>query len=233
MQRVVRWAVPLAVLVLIGAAGYGAFLAVRQGVRDMFPTAAPTPVSAISSEAHWVVMRTEGGTLEVSTINAPGEVIERTDFAKFGPIDLGSTVSHLRVAATYRYHIPLAPEWKIVAKDGKVVVVAPKVRPTLPVAFDSASVYRHVEAGWFRFDKEESLKTAEKLVTAELALRAGTSGAIDQQREQARLTVTEFVRKWLLTQESLKGTLPANVRVVFADEPIERLGSEAVTFSGL
>lgn len=233
MQRVVQWAVPLTVLVLIGAAGFGAFLAVRQGVRDMFPAPAQPPIVATASETPWTVMRTAGGTLEVSTINAPGEVIERTDFGKFGPIDLGSNVSHVRVAATYRYHIPLAPEWKIVARDGKVVVVAPKVQPTLPVAFDSATVYRHVEAGWFRFDKAESLQASEKLVTAELALRAATSGAINQQREAARLTVTEFVRKWLLTQEKLKGTNPANVRVVFADEPIERLGSEAVTFSGL
>lgn len=233
MRRVVKWALPLGLVVVIGAAGYGAFIAALAGVAGLFPKPAPPPVVVATSETPWVVMRTEGGTLEVSSINAPGEVIERTDFQKFGPIDLGSTTSRIRVAATYRYHIPLAPEWKVVVRDGEVIVVAPRVRPTLPVAYDSASVQRRVEAGWLRFDKDESLSAAEKLVTSELESRAGTPGAINQQREQARLTVAEFVHKWMSTHDQLKSTNPTNVRVVFADEPIERLGSAAVTFSGL
>lgn len=233
MKQVALGAWVLGLAVLIGSSGWGAYVAVRDGLAVIFPKPPDPPIVVNASEAPWIVMRTSGGTLEVARITAPGEVIERTDFQKFGPIDLGATTSRIRVAATYRYHIPLALEWKVLARDGKVIVVAPKVRPTLPVAYDSASVQRHVKAGWLRFDKEESLKAAEKLVTSELAIRAGTPGAIDQQREHARLTVAEFVHKWMSKHDKLKGTTPANVRVVFADEPIERLGSDAVTFSGL
>lgn len=226
MFRMLQWAIPLAVLVAIGAAGAGIY----RYVRSQFPDP-PAPEITVRSEGLWAIMRTPGGLLEVSTIQSPAEVIERKDFGRLGPFDFGTNVSQVRVAATFRYHIPLAPEWKVVTRDGTIVVVAPKVRPTLPVAFDSSKVDKKVDAGWLRFDKAESLRAAESAVTEELAKRAGSPGAINQQREVARQTVTEFVRKWAVKQD-WKGRAP-NVRVVFADEPIESLGNAAVTFSGL
>ena len=57
------------------------------------------------------------------------------------------------------------------------------------------------------------------------AAKAALPSYIQFQREAARATVTEFVNKWMLGQERFKPAGDYKVRVFFADEPIEVLGS--------
>jgi hypothetical protein len=51
------------------------------------------------------------------------------------------------------------------------------------------------------------------------------------QREAARETVTEFVHKWLITQDRWKAVRASSIHVLFEDEPISRL-TEVATMAG-
>ena len=53
-------------------------------------------------------------------------------------VPVGQTTSQIRVTAVYSYHVELAPEWKVTLRDKTFIVIAPRVKPTLPVAIDTA-----------------------------------------------------------------------------------------------
>ncbi len=55
---------------------------------------------------------------------------------------------------------------------------------------------------------------------AKLAEKAGMPAYVQMQREHARRTVAEFVRKWLLTQAQWQSAAKPRIRVLFADEPV-------------
>jgi len=179
------------------------------------------------------VLRTEGGLLQVSTLRAP-ETFKAVKPHDVLGIDLGATTTHIRVPATYHYHIELAREWKLrVRPDGTVIVVAPAVKPTLPVAIDTARLERQAEGRWSLFTGARELQALERTITQTLADKAASPGYVAFQREAARQTVAEFVQRWMLTQERWQGARAAAasaaaggapaVRVFFADEPIAAL----------
>lgn len=186
------------------------------------------------------VLRTEGGLLQVSTIRAPEtfKAVKPHDILGF---DLGATTTHIRVPATYHYHIELAREWKLrVRPDGTVIVIAPAVKPTLPVAIDTARLERQAEGRWSLFTGAREIEALERTITQTLADKAASPGYVAFQREAARQTVAEFVQRWLLTQERWKAAREAArasqaaqagggpaVRVLFADEPIAALPESA------
>src|SRR5688572_30880014 len=85
------------------------------------------------------VIRTKGGLLAVSTIKAPESFQATADHTVLG-VPVGQTTSQIRVQAVYSYHVELAPEWKVTLRDKTLIVIAPLVIPTLPVASDNARV---------------------------------------------------------------------------------------------
>lgn len=171
-----------------------------------------------------VVMRTNGGLLEVSTITSPERFESTQDHTILG-VSVGATVSTIRVPATYRYHIELAPEWKILLRDKMFVVVAPAVKPSLPVAIDTAKLEAQSFGVWSLFTGHDQLAELQRSITQALANKAGSAPYIQMQREAARATVKEFVAKWLITQEQWKSATSYPIKVFFADEPIQALGT--------
>ena len=169
------------------------------------------------------VIRTEGGLLQVSSIRAP-EYFKAVKPHDVLGIDLGATTTHIRVPATYHFHIELAREWKVrVRPDGTVIVIAPPVKPTLPVAIDTARLERQAEGRWSLFTGARELEALQRTITSQLAEKAASPGYIAFQRDAARQTVAEFVQRWLVTQERWKAARGGTVRVFFADEPIAAL----------
>jgi hypothetical protein len=166
-----------------------------------------------------LVMRTAGGMLEVSRIRAT-EVFKGTFAHEFLAIDLDPTVTDIRVPAVYTYRIPLAKEWKVQRFGQDFAVVAPKVEPALPVAVDLRKIEKHVSGNWSFFTGTESLDAAERAITTKLALKARSPAYLLLQKEEARKTVAEFVRKWLVTQKQFEDVDPDRVHVFFADEAI-------------
>ncbi len=176
-----------------------------------------------------VVMRTNGGLLEVTIIRSPERFEAAQDHTILG-VAVGTTVSRIRVPAVFRYHIELAPEWKILLKDKAFIVVAPAVKPSLPVAIDTAKMEKESSGIWSLFTGAALVEELERSITRALAAKASSATYVQFQREAARKTVREFVAKWLITQEQWKSASAYPIYVFFADEPIQALGAAPLPF---
>jgi hypothetical protein len=175
------------------------------------------------------VIRTKGGLLAVSTIKAPESFQATADHTVLG-VPVGQTTSQIRVQAVYGYHVELAPEWRVTLRDKTLIVIAPRVKPTLPVAIDTTRLERYASGAWSVFTGPAELDRLQRSISQSLAAKAALPSYIQFQREAARATVTEFVTKWMLGQERFKAAGDYKVRVFFADEPIEVLGSAPPPF---
>jgi len=175
-----------------------------------------------------LVMRTRGGLLEVSRVEATEVFDARFVYEVLG-IAIGETVPRIRVPAVYRYHVELAPAWNVLRTGDRFTVVAPPVKPTLPVAVDLGRMERDVAGSWvlLPFTADRDLDDLQRTITAKLAARASGPAYLQLQREHARQTVTEFVHKWLLTQAPWQSATQPRLEVYFADEPIGSLDRAA------
>jgi hypothetical protein len=166
-----------------------------------------------------VVMRTQGGLLEVSTITSQ-ERFETTKNHTILGVPFGTTISMIQVPAVFRYHIPLAREWTFRVEGGTLVVMAPPVRPSLPVAVDLAKLQAFSSGVWAPLTAQSQQAALQKSMTTALEKRAGSSEMLQLQREVARKTVTEFVQKWVVEQSKWKEGKSPVVLVFFEDEPL-------------
>jgi len=178
---------------------------------------AQTRVTTATSTA--VVMRTPGGLLEVSTITAEERFDSSTTHTILG-VPVGTTIAQVRVPAVYRYHIPLAKDWTLRQTGQALVVVAPAVQPSLPVAIDLSKLESFSSGLWSPLTGAGALTALQRSITATLAAKASTPERIVLQREAARQTVTDFVHKWVLQQPKWAGAKPPTVLIFFEDEPL-------------
>ena len=179
-----------------------------------------------SSEAVVAPSTTSGCTVVSSdsvNIRPVATVRAREAFTRSDPrvlldlIDLGTTVSEVRVDAAYRFHIAMAKAWPLRIVGKTCLVQAGAVEPTLPVAFDSRTIQRRTASGWARFDKRENLQALERSLTQLLAERAPLYR--ERAREAGRAIVAEFVAEWLLREQQWRRDPEHRVVVVFDDEP--------------
>ncbi len=124
------------------------------------------------------------------------------------------------VMATFRYHIMLDGQWTLRQEkehDGtmSLIVIAPKIEPTLPVAFDSRSLEAVQDVG---LDEIEALRTN---LTRQLEETARSQDSIDSVREASRHSIGNFVMRWadldpirLLQETGIPLTNWEGVRVV-------------------
>ena len=178
----------------------------------------PRSLTTASTESR-VVMRTPGGLLEVSTIAAEERFDSTTTHTVLG-VPVGKTVAQVRVPAVYRYHISLAQDWTLRSMGDALVVIAPPVRPSLPVAIDTARLESFASGIWSPITGASAIAALQKSITAVLAAKAPTPDLIKLQRETARQTVTEFVQKWVVEQPRWAGTKAPAILVFFEDEPL-------------
>ena len=166
-----------------------------------------------------VVTTIPGGLLETATIRM-GEDFYKSDARSWWGLYLGNTVSHVQVAATYRYGVPLADAgWQIVTRGPITIVVAPDLQPSLPVAIDTATWREKTESGWARFDKEEQLAALRQSISADLETRARDERRVALAREASRRTIGEFVEAWILQRGTDEGFDPFDaIKVYFSDE---------------
>lgn len=203
-----RWL--LSALVLVGATGGALWWFSRTDEPEEVAIAPSGPFGS----GIMVPFRTAGGTLQTNGILKTEELRKESGSWR------GTTTSGIRLNATYRYEIELREEWKahVDQERGIVFVVAPELRPQLPVAVDSDSMQEWTEAGWGRFDKWEHLAELRGEITPTLAERASSSGYIDLARGPARETVEEFVRDWALKNVPWSKNVQPVIKVYFADE---------------
>ena len=216
----------LAVLAAVAlvAAGWVGYINLPGKFRDLFPTTTTTTTTSGKDGPVVVVMATEGGQLEIATFTKD-ETFTRADKKVFDPrifdkIDLGTTISEVRLRATYRYHIKMEKAWPLTI-DGMICIVkAGSVEATLPVAFDTATVEKRTESGWARFNKAENLEALERSLTQQLAERAPRHTA--QAQEEGRRVVAAFVSTWLLQGPHWSRDPRRQIVVLFPGEPEPR-----------
>jgi hypothetical protein len=159
------------------------------------------------------------GNLELAVAEVV-ETIERTEErrALWDLVPLGSTTVGVRVPVVYRYHVPMAGEWRATVEGDRLTVVAPALRASLPPAFRTDRMERRVESGWLRFDGAERLAELERELTPMLAGRARDRRHLELAREPARRSLAEFARGWLMREGAAADPI-RSLEVRFADEP--------------
>ena len=159
------------------------------------------------------------GNLELVKATIP-EVFRREDsqWAAWGLLYLGTTVSEIKVPVTYRYHLRFKDEWDFRLENGRLTVTAPKIRPSLPPAIHLDKMEKKTTSGWARSDKEENLEILEKKVMPRLEQYAGDEKHMSAVREECRTTVEKFLKAWLLVQPQWQEEEILSVEVMFADE---------------
>lgn len=159
------------------------------------------------------------GRLEVSVCESD-QTFEKSDAktTAWGLFYTGTTYSKIKAPATFRYHVDMADEWRIEVKDKCCVVHAPALRPTVPVAFNTAKMETYAESGWARFDKAEILNQLEKDITPLLNSRASEQKLMNDAHIQARDVVARFVRNWLLGARQWQKEAFTSITVIFEGE---------------
>jgi len=173
-----------------------------------------------------------GGRLELATLMVT-ETFTRSDERRilWDAVSLGKTVSEIKVPVTYRYFLRLDDAWRVEI-DGPICRVwAPAIRPTLPPAIDTARMEKRVDADWLRFDASEQLEALQKTITPRLRTYAADQRRLVLVRDEARRTVREFVKTWLLREDQWGDSGVRMIDVVFADEAPE-VGTPASSDSG-
>lgn len=164
-----------------------------------------------------VVMRTEGGLLEVATVRVL-ERFKRSDTKDIIWIDLGTTVSEIQAEATYRFHIELKKEWPLVMRGKTCIVRAGELKPSLPVALNTATMEKNTTSGWARFNKMENLDALEKSLTPELETRVNSGRYHQLAMNAGRKTVAEFVKTWLIKEHQWRNDAQFKIVVIFPGE---------------
>lgn len=165
------------------------------------------------------VKATHGDVLELATLEAE-ETFTRIDAKStaWDLIYLGTTVSEIRAAAVYRYHLMLSDDWQVSRQNQTCLVIAPLIRPSQPPALRTDRMEKKTQAGWARFNAADNLAQLEKSLTPMLERRAGNPAHLEQVREPARKAVAEFVKTWALKETTGEPRI-TKIIVVFADEP--------------
>jgi hypothetical protein len=212
-RRSSRLAWSLAVIVVIG-------LVAAYTLRGRFGASeAPVPVLLTDQV---IVLRTPGGMLEVAELVRSEEFRWKTEYT-CPVIDcarlFGRTISEVRVPAHYTYRLALAAEWRLEVRDGYLELHVPAEVAKLPVAVDLGKLEIRTDKGWLAPDVTAHRESMMKHLGPELDARASKKEYLDAQRNNARKTVAEFARKWMVEQGVDKKKVDFPIRVLFAGDP--------------
>jgi hypothetical protein len=165
------------------------------------------------------VVSTGGDILELAVLKSD-ETFTRADkrMIAWDTIYLGTTVAEIRVPVTFRYHLRLSDKWLLASRSNVCVVLAPKIRPSLPPAIHTAQMEKRSASGWALFDKFEVLDDLQRSLTPTLEHRAADPMHMAAVRESCRRSVAEFVKNWLLREDHWRSDRFTAVIVVFPDE---------------
>ena len=196
--------------------------AVEEGFRNVSDIAErfqETQITHTFEESIPEVKGTGEGNLELATMKFT-ETLRRTNQRTilWKQFSLGTTVTEIEVPATFRYHLRLSDPWKLEVHGQQCVVIAPRIRASLPVAIHTDRMQKTSDQGWARWNAEEQMIALERSLTPRLNGFAQQENHITQVREKARGTVANFVKEWLLDEEHWRTNRFQSIRVNFADE---------------
>lgn len=161
---------------------------------------------------------THGDILEVASPMKTTEFFQKSDtrFAAWGWIFLGTATSEIKVPATYRFNIKLSEMKDARLEDGVLIVTAPDIKPSLPVAIDTSGLEKKAAGTWLRFDTAQHLEDLEKTITPVLNARA--TDHAKTVREIARSDIEKFVQKWVVDARPEYQAEVKAIKIRFPDE---------------
>lgn len=166
-----------------------------------------------------VVIRTNGGLLEVATIRHRRAFDLTNAFTVLGyKIPFCKETATYTVDAAITYRVRLAKRWIGDYTDGTLHLSVPPPEPSLPVAFDTSRLRATLDACRLA----PSLNTKDDLlrsISGKLANDAKGPGYMKIARGvEARATIEEFASKWLLGQKRYDLPNGTPIEVIFNDE---------------
>ena len=174
------------------------------------------------------IASTNGDVLELATLESEETITKFDSKTLFDVVYLGTTESEIRSMVFYRYHLKLSDEWRLEVQDGRCIVVAPLIRPSLPPAIRTDTMEKKSAAGWMRFNAAENLASLEKGLTAILDARAGAPSKLRSVREASRQSVAKFVKQWILKEPAPQAQSGIReIVVIFPDETAAKNTAEA------
>lgn len=165
------------------------------------------------------IASTQGDVLELA-VSRGDETFSRSNEKRIGwdYVYLGTTVAEIRAPVTFRYHCRLSDTWRLATRGQVCIVLAPRIRPSLPPAIHTDGMEKRAESGWARFDKDAQLAELESDLTRLLSQRAMDPSHLALVRESCRQSVAAFVRTWLIREEQWKTNRFTSIIVLFPDE---------------
>ncbi len=183
---------------------------------QIFP---PKEVSVLFRESITQVTPTQGDVLDVAILETNDTLTRRDSRTLFDYlIDLGTTVSEIKVKVTYRYHILLSDDWNVSLRENDLVVIPPKIRATLPPAIHTDQMEKRSDAGWLRFNARENLEALERSLTPTLSNLALTPAKMMLVKESARSAIEKFVRSWVLSRKEWEAHRGREVKIYFPED---------------
>tara|TARA_R110002096_G_scaffold200639_4_gene384642 strand:+ start:1641 stop:2579 length:939 start_codon:yes stop_codon:yes gene_type:complete len=159
--------------------------------------------------------------LETATAEVRETFTDTRNWRVFNMDVAGSSIdTTLNVNATYRYHVTLDGCWELSQVGSTCVVVAPPISPTLPVAFDSGKQEWNIKtSSWLRnFDSNSGRRRLETTITEKLEERAGSEEALQKAREPSRVSIANFIKNWLKSEEQWRQGGFTEIKVLFPEE---------------
>lgn len=180
----------LSVPVLLAAAG-GLWYMVRPAIVQQSVE--------ILDPARVVVVRTEGGHLQVSELRKPEEFAWQTSWS-CRLVDCSAllkTKSTITATAVYVYRLPLAAEWRLEPKADHYLLTVPALELQTPVALDTAGLKFRTEKSILSPSAAPNRELLLQRLGPELAQRGSRPDYLLMQQPAAEATVREFAHKWM------------------------------------
>jgi len=212
------WPIAMVLIALIVAFVFLKTLDKAEKIADEF---LPRNIKTTYEEHLASVRATEGNILQVGVIEST-EILRREDTMKlFGDLfEVGTTVTEIRIPAVYKFEIDINEKWdinsQISEKNSVLTIIAPSIKPSLPVAFDSQRMEKFVQEDMLRFNAAEQMQALEKEITPTLNRLAPQK--IDLVRDKARMAVAKFVQNWLRREQQWDTEKFSMIAVYFQDE---------------
>ncbi len=193
-------------LIIAAVVAFGGFLWLsgksldnaKETVMEMFETYRPKKTYESFLEYRDLqVQGNDGNILEVATGEQIIELTREDSVQVLGKVLPVKTTSRINVPATFRYHIDLKGDWKLIEDEDRLHVVAPPLKPSLPVAFDSSKMQKN-NPGWFNYITGDSMIELEKTITPELEKKAKDPEQAKLFEDKAKLSIAKFLQTWLM-----------------------------------
>ena len=212
------WPIAMVLIALIAAFVFLKTLDKAEKIADKFSS---RNIKSTYEEHLASVRATDGNILQVGVVEST-EILRREDTMKlFGDFfEVGTTVTEIRIPAVYKFEINIDEKWdinsQISAKNSVLIIIAPTIKPSLPVAFDTQRMEKFVKEDMLRFNAVEQMQALEKEITPTLNRLAPQK--IDLVRDKARMAVAKFVQNWLLREQQWDTKKFSIIAVYFQDE---------------